>query len=82
MCRSMPPTPLQRVDQDIIDLGGYLDITNGATLTVNGNLVLDGGFDADNNAIGGGGSWNGTGTTINTSEAIFCWQSEQCRGES
>jgi T5SS/PEP-CTERM-associated repeat protein len=59
------------VDQDFSLMAGFLDISAGGTLTVNGQLVLDGGKDLDGNTIGGGGHWQGMGTTINSNGRMF-----------
>jgi T5SS/PEP-CTERM-associated repeat protein len=58
------------VDQDFSLMAGFLDISAGGTLTVNGQLVLDGGKDLSGNTIGGGGNWKGPGTTISTSQEM------------
>ena len=52
-------------------MAGFLDISASATLTVNGDLVLDGGKDQDGDIIGGGGHWQGTGTTISSNGRMF-----------
>lgn len=59
------------VDQDFPVAAGFVDITAGATLTVNGSLVLDGGTTVDGFDISGGGTWDGAGTTISASQAMF-----------
>ena len=59
------------VDQDFPVAAGFVDVTASATLTVNGSLVLDGGTSIDGFPISGGGTWDGAGTTINTSQAMF-----------
>ncbi len=58
------------VDQQFGITAGFLDITNGGALTVNGQLSLDGGKDVGGNDIGGGGHWQG-GAMISTSETMF-----------
>ena len=59
------------VDQDFSLMAGFLDISASGTLTVNGELVLDGGKDQDGDTIGGGGHWQGTGTTISSNGRMF-----------
>jgi T5SS/PEP-CTERM-associated repeat protein len=58
------------VHQDFSLMGGFLDISAGGALTVDGQLVLDGGKDQDGDTIGGGGNWQGSGTTISTSQEM------------
>ncbi|HEY1583013.1 MAG TPA: putative Ig domain-containing protein [Chthoniobacterales bacterium] len=58
------------VDQDFPVAAGFVDLSAGATLTVNGSLVLDGGTTVDGFPISGGGTWDGAGTTI-TSQVMF-----------
>lgn len=60
------------VFKDFSVMAGFVDLSAGATLTVNGDLSLDGGTDrATGRPIGGGGHWQGANTTISTSQAIF-----------
>jgi T5SS/PEP-CTERM-associated repeat protein len=59
------------VDQNFSLLGGFLDISMGGALTVNGQFTLDGGEDVDGDAIGGGGTWQGMGTTIDSNGTMF-----------
>jgi T5SS/PEP-CTERM-associated repeat protein len=54
------------VDQQFGVEAGFLDISNGGALTVNGQLSLDGG-----NGGGGGGHWQGANTTIISNGAMF-----------
>ena len=59
------------VDQDFPVAAGSVNLTAGATLTVNGSLVLDGGTSFDGFPISGSGYWDGTGTLISTSQPMF-----------
>ena len=58
------------VQQQCSLMAAFLDISNKASLTVNGQLILDGGKDFDGNDVGGGGGWTGA-STINTSDSMF-----------
>ncbi len=59
------------VDQDFPVAAGAVNLTAGATLTVNGSLVLDGGTSFDGFPISGNGYWDGTGTLVSTSQPMF-----------
>lgn len=59
------------VQNDLSDKGGFVDVKSGAHLSVDGNLVLDGGTDVDGDKIQGGGSWTDAGTVIDTSAPMF-----------
>lgn len=58
------------VQQQCSLMAAFLDISNKAALTVDGQLILDGGKDFDGNDVGGGGGWTGA-STINTSDSMF-----------
>jgi hypothetical protein len=48
------------VAQDLSSVAGFVDVLSGAVLSAGGKLTLDGGFDFDGNAVGGGGGWSGS----------------------
>ncbi|MGB8168276.1 MAG: hypothetical protein WCF18_12335, partial [Chthoniobacteraceae bacterium] len=59
-----------QVDGDLKVRAGFLDVKDGPSLIVGGDLLLDGGTDFDGNAVGGGGGIGGANTSVRVNQTM------------